>query len=292
MPRLLWKGAINFGLVRAPIMLYPATKRDDIAFDLLDKRTLDPVGYKRVNKETGEEIEKGDIVRGYEYEDERYVLLSDDEIRSANVQSNHTVDVLAFVEAHEIPFLLFETPYYLAPAPGGEKVYALLRDALARTNKIGIVQAVVQTRQHLAALIAYGPVLLLNTLRWSSEVRPFDELDLPDENVRAAGISDKERLMTMQLVDSMTEKWDPARYRDTFRDDIMALIERKIKAGKTETVLEIAPPPQEEPATDMIDLTEILRRSLPLDLQDKSHRRTRSVSHAVHRERPRDRPRR
>jgi DNA end-binding protein Ku len=276
MPRLLWKGVINFGLVRSPIMLYPATKRDDIAFELLDKRTLEPVGYKRVNKETGEEIEKDDIIRGYEYEDERYVLLSDEEIRSANVQSNHTVDVLAFADAHELPFLLFETPYYLAPAPGGEKVYALLRDALARTGKIGIVQVVVQTRQHLAALIAYGPVLVLNTLRWSSEVQPFDELPLPNENPKSEGISDRERSMALQLVTSMTEKWNPVQYRNTFRDDIMALVTRKIRAGKT-AVLEAPRPPNEEPISDMLDLTEALQRSLPVHSKEKPPRRTRAT---------------
>jgi DNA end-binding protein Ku len=289
MPRLLWKGAVNFGLVHAPIMLYPATKRDDIGFNLLDRRTLEPVGYKRVNKETGEEIGRDDIIRGYEYEDERYVLLSDDEIRAANTQSNHTVDILAFVEAQDIPFLLFETPYYLAPAPGGEKVYTLLRDALARTNKIGIVQVVVQTRQHLAALIAYGPALVLNTLRWSSEVQPFDELNLPAEN-QATEISSKERSMAMQLVDSMTEKWNPAQYRDTFRDDIMALVQRKIRAGKTEAALELAPPPIEEPMTDTIDLTDTLRRSLPLNEQVKAPG-ARTMTRPQRRERLRDRPR-
>src|ERR1700730_5827210 len=127
MPRLLWKGAINFGLVHVPVALYPASRRDDIAFDLLDRRTLEPVGYQRVNKETGEEVEKEDVVKGYGFEDARYVILSDEEIRSANVQATHSVDIVAFVDPKEIPFQYFESPYYLAPAPGGEKVYALLR---------------------------------------------------------------------------------------------------------------------------------------------------------------------
>ena len=277
MPRLLWKGAIHLGLVHAPVALYPATRRDDIAFELLDRRTLAPVGYKRVNKETGEEIDKDEIVKGYEYENERYVLLSDEEIRTANAQHGHTVDILGFVETQDIPFFLFETPYYLEPAAGGEKVYALLREALSRSGKIGLAQVVVQTRRHLAALVAHGPVLILNTLRWANEVRPFDELQLPDRDVAVAGISDRELAMAGQLIDSMTEKWNPARYRDTFRDDLMALVQRKIQSGKTEAVAAMPPPVLEESASNTMDLTEVLQRSLPAGVRRKPQRRARAI---------------
>ncbi len=277
MPRLLWKGAIHLGLVHAPVALYPATRRDDIAFELLDRRTLAPVGYKRVNKETGEEIDKDEIVKGYEYENERYVLLSDEEIRTANAQHGHTVDILGFVETQDIPFFLFETPYYLEPAAGGEKVYALLREALSRSGKIGLAQVVVQTRRHLAALVAHGPVLILNTLRWANEVRPFDELQLPDRDAAVAGISDRELAMAGQLIDSMTEKWNPARYRDTFRDDLMALVQRKIQSGKTEAVVAAPPPLLEESASNTMDLTEVLQRSLPAGVKRKPQRRARAI---------------
>jgi DNA end-binding protein Ku len=262
MPRLLWKGALNFGLVHAPVALYPATRRDDVDFDLLDRRTFEPVGYKRINKESGEDIDKDDVVKGYQYETGRYVILSDDEIREAGMRPDHTVDILGFVEAQEIPFLQFETPYYLEPGAGGEKVYALLREALGRTGKAGIVRIVIQTRQRLAALISYGPLLVLNTLRYASEVRPFDELNLPRVDPQAAGISDKELAIAMQLLDSMTEPWEPAKYRDTFRDDIMALVARKVREGKEHALLEPPPAFEEAAVVNPVDLTDVLRHSL------------------------------
>ncbi len=262
MPRVLWKGGINFGLVHIPVALYSGAKSDALDFDWLDKRDMKPVGYKRINKDTGKDVEKDDIVRGFQYEEGRYVVLSDEEIKAANVKSTQSVDILAFVDAADIPFTYLETPYYLAPSPRGEKVYALLRETLKRTKKVGIATVVIQTKQHLAALIPSGPALILNTLRWAAEVRPFDDLSLPQENLKAAGVTAKELAMAEQLVADMTQKWDPSRYKDTFRNDIMAHVKRKIKAGDTETVAEIPAVESVEPSSNVIDLTALLQRSL------------------------------
>jgi DNA end-binding protein Ku len=262
MSRVLWKGAISFGLLHAPVSLYPASQQDEIDFDWLKRDTLQPVGYKRVVKETGEEIDKDDIVKGIKQDDGDYVLLSDEEIRSANVKATHTVDIVAFTDAQDLSFLYFETPYYLAPTKGGEKVYALLREALLDTGKIGIALLVLHNKQHLAALIPTPEAIVLNTLRWATEVKDADDLDLPAKGLKAAAIKPKELAMATQLIESMSEQWDPGRYKDTFRDDIMALVKRKLKEGQPKKIsnqkIEV-PELEDDSATD---LTELLKRSL------------------------------
>lgn len=260
MSRTMWKGAISFGLLHAPVSLYPASQQDEIDFDWLRKGTLQPVGYKRVVKDSGEEVDKDDIIKAVKYED-KYVVLSDEEIKAANVKSTHTIDIVGFTDAEDVNFLFFETPYYLAPTKGGEKVYALLREALLDTKKIGIALIVLHNKQHLAALIATPRAIVLNTLRWASEVRDAENLDLPEQGLRAAEIKPKELTMAKQLIDSMSEEWDPVQYRDTFRDDIMALVKKKYDEGLAEEITEVKAEAPEETVSDT-DLAELLRRSL------------------------------
>ena len=262
MPRVIWKGAVSFGLVHIPVALYPATRSDDLDFDWLDRRTMDRVGYKRVNKATGKEVPREQIVRGYAYEKDRYVILTDDDIRAANPVSTQTVDLLAFVNAAEIPFLYLDTPYFLAPDRRGEKVYALLREALVRTQRIGVANVVLHTKQHLAALIPMGPVLVLHTLRWSNEVRDWSELDIPAEGAKAAKLTAKEIDMAEKLIDDMADTWDPTAYHDTFRDDILALVDRKVREGRTESVEPVEGERAAPRADNVIDLTDLLRQSL------------------------------
>ncbi|MBA4109098.1 MAG: Ku protein [Leptothrix sp. (in: Bacteria)] len=261
MPHSLWKGAISFGLVHIPVALYPASREDAIDFDWLDSRSMDPVGYKRINKRTGKEITKENIVKGVKYEDDRYVVLSDDEIKRAYPKTTQTIEIEAFVRAQDIPFVHLERPYYLAPIAKGEKVYALLRETLLASKRIGIARVVIQTKEHLAALIPVGPALMLNTLRWPSEIRPWDELNLPAEGAKAAGLSDRELSMASQLVDDMSADFDPKLYSDKFRDAVMALIETKAQAGQLSEVksLESA---DTGTSSNVIDLTELLKRSL------------------------------
>ncbi|TXD54943.1 Ku protein [Ralstonia sp. TCR112] len=262
MPRVIWKGAVSFGLVHIPVALYPATRSDDLDFDWLDRRTMDRVGYKRINKTTGKEVPREQIVRGYAYEKDRYVILTDEDIRAANPVSTQTVDLLTFVDAAEIPFLYLDTPYFLAPDRRGEKVYALLREALTRSQKIGVANVVLHTKQHLAALIPMGPVLVLHTLRWSNEVRDWSELDLPEEGTKAAKLTAKEIDMAEKLIDDMSGTWDPAEYHDTFRDDILTLVDRKVREGRTESVEPMEAENAAPRTGNVIDLTDLLRQSL------------------------------
>ncbi|WP_175669449.1 Ku protein [Burkholderia ambifaria] len=260
-PRMIWKGAISFGLVHVPVQLFPATRTVKPSFRLLDKRSMDPVGYRQINKRTGKEVTREDIVRGYEYEKERYVVLTDEEIRAANPESTQTVDILTFVDADAVSFLYLDTPYYLVPDRKGEKVYALLREALKDSGKIGIALVVMRDRQHLGALIPVGPLLALDTLRWQEELRPLDELSVPTEDAKHAGVTARELTMAKKLIDDMAGKWTPDEYHDTFRDDILELVERKVRSGKIEEI-EDRPAQTGRAATNVVDLTELLKRSL------------------------------
>lgn len=263
MSRTIWKGAISFGLVSVPVQLHPATQPERTGFNLLDKESADPIGYRQINKRTGKEVRRENIVRGYEYEKNNYVVLSDEEIRSASPESTQTVDILAFVEAYSVSFLYLDTPYYLVPERQGKKAYALLREALAQTGKIGIANVVLHNKQHLAALIPAGPVLALNTLRWGNEVLDIGDLSLPPVEAKSAGLNPREIDMAKKLIEDMTEGWEPSHYHDTFRDEILALVDRKVREGKTREVGEGARAPAHTRATaDVVDLSELLKRSL------------------------------
>src|SRR3954466_7268390 len=259
--RTLWKGAITFGLVHIPIGLYSATAESGIDFDWLDRRSMDPVGYKRVNKKTGKEIDKDDIVKGVKWQGDEYVVLSPEEIAKAYPRSTQTIEIEAFVDADEVPFVYLERPYYVGPVNKGDKVYALLREALKQTHKVGIAKVVIQTKQHLAVLIPCGPALILNLLRWGGEIRSWEDLRLPPTDAKSAGVKDAELNMARQLIEGMTAHWSADDFRDSFKDQIMKLVEEKSRAGEIEHV-----EPVDKEATgggaDVIDLTELLKRSL------------------------------
>jgi DNA end-binding protein Ku len=257
MPRGLWKGAISFGLVNVPVELFSAQKRaSELDLTMLDKRDLAPVGYKRYNKSTGEDVPWSEIVKGYEYEDGRYVVLSDEDFRRANVEASRTVDIVAFVEAKDIAPLYYETPYYLAPGKRGEKAYALLREALEKAGKVGIANVVIRTRQYLAAVLPQDGLLVMNTLRYDAELRDPKEIDLPASKVTA-----KEIDLALRLIKDMEEKWKPAQYKDTYREDLLRRIEEKVKAGQTE---EITAPEKEKTGgkAEVIDLMALLKKSV------------------------------
>jgi DNA end-binding protein Ku len=264
-PRVLWKGAISFGLVHIPVALYSATTDHGIDFDWLDKRTMDPVGYKRINKKTGREIPREQIVKGVEYEDGEYVVLSDKEIAAAYPKTTQTIEIETFVPANGIPFVYLERPYYVAPINRGAKVYALLRETLQRSGRVGVARVVIQTKQHLAVLVPVGPGLVLNLLRWGADIRPWKDLPLPSEDAKKAGLTERELKMAKQLVEDMSGDWDPMEFKDEFKDEILRLVDRKVKAGQTETVTQ--PEPEEGQSSEskgakIIDLTELLQRSL------------------------------
>ncbi|WP_313038534.1 non-homologous end joining protein Ku [Stutzerimonas nitrititolerans] len=260
MPRTIWKGAVSFGLVHIPVALVPATSRSGIDFDWLDKRSMDRVGYKRINKTTGEEIDSENIVKGVEYEKGHYVVLSDEEIKAAHPKATQTVDIVSFVDAKDISFLYIDTPYYLTPDRRGEKVYALLRETLIETGKVGIANVVLRNKQHLAVVMPLGKALVMNTLRWADEVRGVEYLEMKDEALNA-DLNKRELDMAKRLVEDMTEDWDPTQFKDTFQEQIMELVETKAREGRLEAV----GGPEEavdRRSADVIDLTELLKRSL------------------------------
>jgi DNA end-binding protein Ku len=262
MPRVIWKGAITFGLVHVPVALYPASQEVGIDFDWLDKRSMDPVGYKRVNKRTGKEIQADDIVKGIKQDDGDYVILSEDQIKAAYPKSTQTIEIESFVKASEIPFTLLETPYYLEPAGKGEKVYALLRESMLEAGVIGIARVVMHTKERLAALIPFGAALVLNTIRWAGEIRPSAELKLPAEGKTAAGLKPGELKMAAQLIGDMTGPWKSDDYSDKFTEAIWALVSKKVGAGETATVTPLEDAPAEAGANNVVDLTDLLAKSL------------------------------
>ncbi|WP_309676055.1 Ku protein [Pseudomonas sp.] len=268
MARAIWKGAISFGLVHIPVALVSATSSQGVDFDWLDSRSMDPVGYKRVNKVTGKEVTKEHIVKGVQYEKGRYVVLSEEEIKSAHPLSTQTIDIFSFVDSEQIPLQNIDTPYYLAPDKRGGKVYALLRETLSKTNKVALAHVVLHTRQHLAALMPLESAMVLVMLRWPAEVRSLDTLELGSE-VTKPELAKGELDMAKRLVQDMSADWKPEDYRDSFEDKIMALVEKKANEGKIEDV-ETATGEEERKTADVIDLTELLKRSLGGTCTDKT----------------------
>lgn len=262
MPRPVWKGAVSFGLVHIPVSLYPASEEGGVDFDWLDKRTMDPVGYKRINKRTGKEIQKESIVKGIKQEDGDYVVLSDEQIKAAYPKATQTIEIEAFVKAEEISFVLLERPYFLEPMGKSDKVYALLRESMSAADVIGIARIVMHTKEHLAALIPSGSALMLNTIRWESEMRSPDELKLPPAGKAVANLRAGDLKMAGQLIKDMTAPWKHKSYTDDFTDAVNKLIKMKIKAGDTETVTPLEDAPSWEGESNVVDLTELLAKSL------------------------------
>jgi len=262
MARSMWMGAISFGLVHIPVELYPATSDHSLDLHMLDRRDFAPIGFKRYNKNTGKEVSWDDIIKGYEYATDEYVVLSDEDLRRANPEATQTIDILAFVDAGQVPLIYYEQPYYLAPGKGGDKVYALLRETLRDVGKIGIANVVIRVKQHLAALVCVGDTIVLITLRYPDEIRPTDELKIPDENSKAAQVTPKELQMARALVEGMSERWKPNQYHDTYREDVMAMVKKKIAAKQTKTITMPEPEEDKPKKSNVIDLVSLLQASL------------------------------
>jgi DNA end-binding protein Ku len=258
--RSVWKGAISFGLVHIPVALYAATAEARPKFNLIDKASMSPVGNKQVSKTTGEAVQPDELVKGIAVEDGQYVILTKEEIRSALPRSTQTIEIEAFVEADDIPPTYYQKPYYVAPVNKGEKAYLLLRDTLRKTGKAGLARVVISTRQHLAALVPFGEGLALNLLRWADEIRDFPASVMPEPGSSAP--TDKELKMAEQLVNDMADAWSPDLFHDEFKEKLDALVQSKARAGD---VAALQPLPGEEVAStgaEVIDLTELLKRSL------------------------------
>lgn len=263
MARAIWKGSISFGLVQIPVGLFSAASPDELSFRQLDKRNLSPIGYKKYNKNTGEDVEGEEIVKGYEYESGHYVVLSDEDLRRANPEKTQTVEITDFVDLDDIRAVYFDKPYYLAPTGKNKKAYALLREALRRTGKVGIAKVVIRSREYLSAVVPDGDVLVLEILRYPHEIRSADDLEVPRGEPQELGVNERELAMAEQLVQGMTAEWDPSKYTDTYRDDLMQLIQARIESGQTNAPDET---PVEDVAVsekgDVIDIMALLKRSV------------------------------
>ncbi len=260
MARPIWKGHITFGLVNVPVTLYSAERRADLSFKLIDSRNTARVRYERVNEETGEEVPWDKIVKGYQYEDGNYVLLSDDELERVSTELTRKIEIEQFVELEQIDPTYFDKPYYLVPGKSGEKGYVLLREAMAASAKVGIAQVVIRTRQHLAAMQPQNDALILTLLRYQQEIRDLSDFEIPGNDLRKYKITKKEIEMAEQLINGLTGPWDPSEFHDEYIDAVMKMIEKKIASGKTEVIEVDEEGAEKEPAT--INFMDVLKKSI------------------------------
>lgn len=232
MASAVWKGTLEFGLVNIPIGLYPAESSEEFELHMLDKRDMAPVGYNLINKTTGETITRSHVVKGYEYEEGRFVVLTEEELKSANAEATQTVEIVGFVAADAIPMPYFDRPYYLAPEKKGQKTYVLFREALKKAKKVGIARVVLRTRQHMAAVYPQDNVIVLQLLRYEDEFRDVEGLGIPAPSAKTATVGAKEIALAVELIGKMAEPWRPAAYHDEYHDQLMAFIKRKAKTGR------------------------------------------------------------
>jgi DNA end-binding protein Ku len=252
--RALWSGSISFGLLQIPVSLHTAEQPSEIQFHQLDRRDLSPIHYERVNAETGKPVAWKDIARGYEHSPGQYVIVEDRDLAAANVEATQTIDLQDFVDVGAIFPSYFERPYLVAPGKRADKAYALFRDALERKKVVAVGSVVIRTRQHLCAILPQGDALVLELLRFAHEIRDTLGLALPKDRAPASA---RELAMAEELIDAMRSDWEPSKYKDQYRDELLALIERKAKTGKVE-----APAKPAAPRGNVVDLMAILQKSL------------------------------
>jgi len=255
MARAIWKGSISFGLVNIPIALYPATRREELKFRLLRKTDLSPVNYKRVAEKDGKEVPWDQIVKGYEYEKGKYVVIQDEDFQRVDIEATQTVDIRDFVELDEIDPIFFYKPYYLEPQKGGDKAYALLRDALKDSKKVGVAKVVIKTREYLAGVKPEDGAIVLELMHFANELADTSKLNIP----KKVEVGKREMTMAKSLIDSMSSKWNPEKYKDDYREALMEVIEAKVEAGGKE--IEEKPSKAPKP-TKVIDLVSVLQKSL------------------------------
>src|SRR5215831_15170548 len=261
--RAIWKGNISFALVSIPISLFSATRRNELSFHYLHKKDMSTVSYKRYCDTEGVEVPWEELTRGYEYEKDQYVEITDEDLDKADVELSKTIQIEEFVHGDEIDPVYFDKPYYLEPQKGGERAYALMRDALAQSKKVGIAKVVLKSREHLAAVKAVGNMMTLQTMRFAHEIVDSGSLNLPQK----AEVSKKELDLANTLIDSMSDKFDPNKYKDDYYDKVLGVIQMKV-AG----VAPQAPEPKGPGPTQVVDLMEILKQSLNETKKNKAGR--------------------
>lgn len=263
----IWKGSISFGLLNIPVTLQKAQEGTGLSFNLLDEKDYSPIKYKKVSAKTGKEVPSERIVKGYEYEDGQYAILKKDDFLAANPKATQTIDLEDFVEFDQIDLMFFDRPYYLVPQKSGVKGYFLLRDALSKTKKVAIGKIVIRTKMHLVCLMAKGDYLVLELLRFAHEVLETNEVEYLNE-IEEPKVSPKEVKMAIELIDGMTVDWEPEKYKDTYNDDIMKIIDLKVKKGEKAEVF-YPEEKAEAPNTNVVDLMPLLKKSLAAKTQSR-----------------------
>jgi DNA end-binding protein Ku len=263
--RAIWKGNISFALVSIPISLFSATRRNELSFHYLHKKDMSPVSYKRFCDTENTEVPWEEITRGYEYEKDRYVEITEEDLDKADVELTRTIQIQEFVREEEIDPVYFDKPYYLEPQKGGERAYALMRDALAQSKKVGIAKVVLKSREHLAAVKTVGNMMTLQTMRFAHEIVDAGSLNLPAK----ADISKKEMDLANTLIDSMSDRFDPVKYKDDYYEKVLSLIQMKV-AGVAPQV----PAPKGPGPAKVVDLMEVLKQSLSETKKAKAARTT------------------
>jgi DNA end-binding protein Ku len=252
--RPIWKGTISFSLINIPIALYPASRREDISFHMLRASDMSAINYKRVAENDGKEVPWNEIVKGYEYETGKHVVLTKEDFERVNVESTQTIDITDFVKLDEIDPIFFDTPYYLEPQKGGAKAYTLLREALKKTGRVGIAKVVIKTRQHLAAIKPRNNVLVLELMHFADELVSPTDLNIPAEQ----NVSAKELDLATDLICRMSDKWNPTKYTDDYRIALEQMVQKKVEqGGKTP-----AGGPKKRHPTNVVDLAAVLQESL------------------------------
>jgi DNA end-binding protein Ku len=259
--RPIWSGTISFGLVSVPVRMYSATESKELRFHFLHKDDLEPIGYDKVRKDTGEHVDPKDIVRGFEIDKGRYVPIEDEDLDRLDIELTHSIDICDFVDLEDIDPIYFRKAYYLAPQDGAEKPYRLLEKALEETGKAGIAKVVIRNKQHLAALRAHDKTLVLETMYFADEVRK------PEKVNGSARVQKAEIEMAKSLVENLSADFKPDKYDDTYRKELMDLIRKKAKGQKL-------PEPQEEEQGEVVDLMEALRASVKETQKGKKRRKT------------------
>ena len=271
--RSLWRGAISFGLIYVPVEMYSASRERGLELHFLDSRDFAPVGYERINKNTGKAVDWQHIVKGYEYQKGQYVALSEADFKHANVKASETIDIASFTNAADILPVFYQTPYYLLPGKGGGKVYALLNSALMASKKVAVASFVMRGREHLCVVTAGEPAMMLVTLRFADEILPPAKPSTAAEFAKPGRLKPAELSMARKLVEEMTAAWKPQQFHDSYRDDLMRRIRTKISKKQTHA---LTPEAEEsaKPKAEVIDLMEALKNSLTL----RAKHATRSIA--------------
>lgn len=257
MARGIWKGTLSFGLVTIGVELFGAEAPERLDLDMLDKRDMSRIGYLKINKTTGKPVESGDIVKGYEVSSDHYVILTDEDLKSANPRTTQTIDVLGFVPAEAIPLPYYAKPYMIGPTKGSEKAYLLLHDTLKEMERVALAQVVIRTRQYVTAVYPFEGALVAHLLRYDEELRKPADLGISSPRGLGRAIRPSEMAMARKLVQEMETDWNPSEYRDEYRDDLLKLVKQRARGAKP--VHEPAAEPRE---TKVIDLMEALRKSV------------------------------